>query len=301
MIERTQLPALELSRIIYGLWRLADDKNTTTSHVQAKLESCLAQGITTFDQADIYGDYASEKLFGTALKAAPALREQMQIITKCDIMLISDHYPARRVKYYDTSRTHLELSVNNSLSNMNIEQIDLLLIHRPDPLMDAAETGATLDDLIASGKVASVGVSNFRPYDWDLLQSNMKAKLQTNQIELSLLKTDPFTNGDLAFMQQHKIAPMAWSPLAGGALFDPNANSQTANLRTRLDVIAAEQNVGTDAVAVAWLLKHPAGILPVLGTNSLDRIAKLSDATKVDLDRETWYELYTLACGHEVP
>lgn len=301
MIERTKLPALELSRIIYGLWRLADDKNTATSHVQAKLESCLSQGITTFDQADIYGNYASEKLFGTALKAAPVLRAQMQIITKCDIMLTSELYPARRVKYYDSSRAHLEYSVNNSLANMNIEQIDLLLIHRPDPLMDAAETGAALDDLIASGKVASVGVSNFRSYDWDLLQSNMKARLQTNQIELSLLATDPFTNGDMAFMQQHKIAPMAWSPLAGGELFNPKANTQIINLRNRLDIIAAEQHVGADAVAIAWLLRHPAGILPVLGTNSLDRIARLSEATKVDIDRETWYELYTLACGHEVP
>lgn len=301
MIERSQLPALELSRIIYGLWRLADDKNTTASHVQEKLESCLSQGITTFDQADIYGDYASEKLFGTALKAAPALRAQMQIITKCDIMLTSDHYPARRVKYYDTSRKHIQDSVNNSLANMNIEQIDLLLIHRPDPLMDAAETGATLDDLISSGKIASVGVSNFRSYDWNLLQSNMNAQLQTNQIELSLLATDAFTNGDMAFMQQHKIAPMAWSPLAGGELFNPKANTQISNLRNRLDVIAEEQNVGADAMAIAWLLKHPAGILPVVGTNSLDRIAKLSDATNVDIDRETWYELYTLACGHEVP
>ena len=300
MIDRTKLPALELSRLIYGLWRLADDKNTATSHVQAKLESCLSQGITTFDQADIYGDYESEKLFGTALKDAPALRAQMEIITKCDIMLISDKYPDRRVKYYDTSRAHLEHSVNNSLANMNIEQIDLLLIHRPDPLMNAAETGAALDALIAGGKVASVGVSNFRSYDWELLQSNMKATLQTNQIELSLLATDAFTNGDMAYLQQHKIAPMAWSPLAGGQLFD-QTNAQVKPLRTRLDAIAAEQNVGSDAVAIAWLLKHPAGILPVLGTNSLDRIAKLSDATKVEISREAWYELYTLACGHEVP
>jgi len=301
MIERMQLPAIELSRIIYGLWRLADDENTSVSHVQAKIESCLSQGITTFDQADIYGDYASEKLFGTALKDAPELRDQIQIITKCDIMLMSDHYPQRRVKYYDTSREHLQYSVDNSLANMNIEQIDMLLIHRPDPLMDAEETGAALDELIASGKVATVGVSNFRPYDWELLQSNMKAKLQTNQIELSLLTCDTFTNGDLTFLQQHKIAPMAWSPLAGGALFDTNASELVVALRGRLDIIAAEQNVGSDAVAIAWLLKHPSGILPVLGTNSLERIAKLSDACKVDLDRETWYELYTLACGHEVP
>lgn len=300
MMERAQLPALELSRIIYGLWRLADDKNASTEHVQAKLESCLAQGITSFDQADIYGGYESEKLFGKAIKAAPGLREKMEIITKCDIMLLSDKYPDRRVKYYDTSKQHLELSVNNSLANMHIEQIDLLLIHRPDPLMNAAETGAALDDLIASGKVASVGVSNFRSYDWELLQSNMTAKLQTNQIELSLLATDAFTNGDLAFLQQHKIAPMAWSPLAGGELFD-QSNSQIAGLRARLDAIGSEQQVSADAVAIAWLLMHPAQILPVLGTNSLERIARLSDSTRVEIDRETWFELYELACGQEVP
>lgn len=300
-MQRVKLPALELSRIVYGLWRLGDDNDTSEAHVQAKIESCLAQGITSFDQADIYGDYASEKIFGSALKAVPALRDQMEIITKCDIMLISDKYPDRRVKYYDTSREHLELSVNNSLANMHIEQIDLLLIHRPDPLMDAAETGAALDELVASGKVKSVGVSNFRPPDWDLLQANMKSKLQTNQVEINLLATDAFTNGDLNFMQQHQIIPMAWSPLAGGQLFNQNADSRVSALRSRLESIAAEQNVGSDAVAIAWLLKHPTTILPVLGTNSLSRIEKLSDATRVELDRETWFELYTLACGHEVP
>ena len=300
-MQRVNFPALELSRLIYGLWRLGDDPDTSSAHVQAKLESCLSQGITSFDQADIYGDYASEKILGNALKASPALRDQMEIITKCDIMLISDKYPDRRVKYYDTSGEHLELSVNNSLQNMHIEQIDLLLIHRPDPLMDAAETGAALDALIASGKVKSVGVSNFQASDWDLLQSNMKAKLQTNQVELSLLATDAFTNGDLNFMQQHKINPMAWSPLAGGQLFDENADDRVLALRGKLEAIASEQNVGSDAVAIAWLLKHPTTILPVLGTNSLSRIATLSDATRVKLDRETWFELYTLACGHEVP
>jgi len=300
-MERVKLPDIELSRIVYGLWRLGDDTNTSPDHVQAKIESCLQQGISSFDQADIYGDYESEKLLGAALKAAPALREQMEIITKCDIMLLSDKYPERRVKYYDTSAEHLTLSVDNSLSNMNIEQIDLLLLHRPDPLMNAAETGATLDALIKSGKVKSVGVSNFRPHDWKLLQANTNAKLQTNQVELSLLATTAFTDGDLAFMQQHSIVPMAWSPLAGGDLFGIQDNENINALRQRLNAIAMEQGVGADAIAIAWLLKHPVGIMPVLGTNSLPRIAKLSDAMTVNMDRETWFELYTLACGEEVP
>ena len=299
-MQRIKLPALELSRLAYGLWRLGDDPDTSAKHVQAKIESCLSQGITSFDQADIYGDYESEKLLGNTIKASPALRDQMEIITKCDIMLLSDKYPQRRVKYYDTSAAHLQHSVDASLANMNIEQIDLLLLHRPDPLMDAAETGASLDALIQTGKVKSVGVSNFKPYDWTLLQSNMQARLQTNQVELSLLATDAFTNGDLAYMQENKIVPMAWSPLAGGQLFSAQPSDNIKSLVTRLQTIGTEYGVAIDAVAIAWLLRHPAKIIPVLGTNSLARIASLSDALKVEMDRETWFELYTLARGEEV-
>ena len=299
-MQRIKLPALEISQLAYGLWRLGDDSDTSAKHVQTKIESCLSQGITTFDQADIYGDYESEKLLGNTIKASPALRDQMEIITKCDIMLLSDKYPQRRVKYYDTSAAHLQHSVDASLANMNIEQIDLLLLHRPDPLMDAAETGAALDALIKTGKVKSVGVSNFKPYDWTLLQSNMQARLQTNQVELSLLATDAFTNGDLAYMQENKIVPMAWSPLAGGQLFSAQPGDNIKSLVTRLQTIGTEYGVAIDAVAIAWLLRHPAKIIPVLGTNSLARIGSLSDALKVEMDRETWFELYTLARGEEV-
>ena len=300
-MQRVELQAIELSRLVYGMWRLADDANTSTAHIQAKIESCLAQGITSFDQADIYGGYACEALLGATLKTSPSLRDKMEIITKCDIKLISAKYPGRRVKHYDTSREHIEHSVNTSLDNMHTDRIDLLLIHRPDPLMDAEETGRTLDDLIASGKVRAAGVSNFRPHDWSLLQANMTTTLQTNQIELSLAASDAFTNGDLSFLQQHKVPPMAWSPLAGGRLFDTATDASMAVLIKRLDEIADEQNANRAAVAVAWLLKHPAGIMPVLGTNSLQRIAALSSALSINMDRETWFELYTLATGQEVP
>ena len=300
-MQRVKLQAIELSRLVYGMWRLADDKDTSTAHVQAKIEACLSQGITSFDQADIYGGYACEALLGATLKTAPSLRDKMEIITKCDIKLISAKYPDRRVKHYDTSREHIENSVNTSLDNMQTDRIDLLLIHRPDPLMDAEETGRTLDDLIDRGKVRAAGVSNFRSHDWSLLQANMNTTLQTNQIELSLAATDAFTNGDLSFLQQHKVPPMAWSPLAGGRLFDTAADASAAALIKRLDEIADTQNADRAAVAVAWLLKHPAGIMPVLGTNSLQRIAALSSALSVNMDRETWFELYTLATGQEVP
>lgn len=297
-MERLDLtPDLSLSRLVYGMWRLGDDADTSAGHVQAKIEACLEQGITSFDQADIYGGYTSEAILGTALKAAPSLRDKMEIVTKCGINLVSGAFPERRVKHYDTSAAHIAASVDRSLANMAIEQIDVLLIHRPDPFMDHHETGAALDAVIASGKVRAVGVSNFKPWDWNLLQSAMKNKLVTNQIELSLLETAPFINGDLAFLQQHAIAPMAWSPLAGGRLFD----EKNKHLNDALSDIGRRFDVGADAVAIAWLIQHPAGIVPVLGTNNLSRIRRISDANKVEIDRETWFALYTKATGHEVP
>lgn len=290
-------PDLSLSRLVYGMWRLGDDDNTAPAHVQAKVESCLAQGITTMDQADIYGGYTAEAIFGAALRAAPGLRDQIEIVTKCDIVAPAGRHSAARVKYYDTSAAHITASVEASLRDMATDRIDLLLIHRPDPLLDPSETGPALDALVASGKVRSVGVSNFRPWDFDLLQSGMQTPLATNQIELSLRAHQGFANGDVAFHQRHGQPLMAWSPLAGGSLL----SGADLHLRDALHRIGAEQGTDWSAVAVAWLLHHPARILPVMGTNSLERIGKLSDACRVEMDRQTWFELYTHAMGHEVP
>jgi len=297
MMERIDLASGQsVSRLVYGMWRLGDDTDTSPAHIQAKIEACLAQDITTMDQADIYGDYGAEALLGACFQAAPHLRDKVEIITKCDIVAPVGRYASARVKYYDTTRAHIHASVETSLKLMNIEQIDLLLIHRPDPLMDHVETGRALDDLIDSGKVAAVGVSNFRPWDWSLIQSAMDNLLATNQIELSVVAHEPFTNGDIAFLQEHGVPPMAWSPLAGGALFS-NAH---APLMAKLSEIASAQNVDAAAVAIAWLLHHPSKPIPVMGTNNLQRIANLADATKVVIDRETWFDIYTAALGREV-
>ncbi len=295
-MERVTLGKVDLSRLVYGMWRLGDDPETSPAHVQAKIEACLAQGITTMDQADIYGGYTAENLLGAALKAAPGLRDRIEIVTKCDIVAPVGRHSAARVKYYDTSAAHITASVEASLREMATDRIDLLLIHRPDPLMDQIETGRALDALVADGKVRAVGVSNFRPWDFSLLQSAMTTPLVTNQIELSLNRRDPFTNGDLAFLQERRIAPMAWSPLAGGHL----RAEGDGGLSTRMDEIGKAAGTDWTAVAVAWLLHHPAGIIPVLGTNTLSRIAAISDALRVPMDRQTWFELLTLAQGHEV-
>ena len=287
---------LSLSRMAYGMWRLGDDKDTSPAHVQAKVDACLAEGITTMDQADIYGGYMAEEIFGNALKGT-SLRSEIEIVTKCDIVAPAGRHAQARVKYYDTSRQHITQSVEDSLRLMGIEQIDLLLIHRPDPMMDHHETGTTLDDLVASGKVSNIGVSNFRPWDMDLLQSAMKTRLVTNQIEISVIANDAFTNGDLAYLQRHDIKPMAWSPLAGGALFT-DANASLIAIMKRL---GDKQGGDTSAVALAWLMAHPANIIPVVGTNNLDRLRALSTAFDVELGREDWFEIYTAALGHEVP
>ena len=288
---------LSLSRLIYGMWRLGDDDNTSPAHVQAKIEACLEQDITTMDQADIYGGYEAEEILGTALKQAPHLRDKIEIVTKCDIIAPVGRHAAARVKYYDTSAAHITQSVEDSLRLMGIDQIDLLLVHRPDPFMDHNETGATLDRLIQEGKVKAVGVSNFKLHDWTLLQSAMSQPLVTNQIEISVVANQAFINGDIAYLQERQIAPMAWSPLAGGALFDGSRPALLAAL-TRM---AEAHEVDATAVAVAWLMAHPARIMPVMGTNNLDRIRRISDALKVKMDRQSWFEIYEVANGYEVP
>lgn len=295
-MERVTLSdRLELSRIIYGMWRLADDADTSPAHVEAKIQTALDQGITTFDQADIYGGYVAETILGGALKANSSLRAQMEIVTKCDIVVDAGRHAGVRVKHYDTSKAYIDASVDASLTEMGIEHIDLLLIHRPDPFMDHQETGAALDALVTLGKVGAVGVSNFRPWDWELLQSAMTNQLVTNQIEISLAEISPFTNGDLAFHQRQGHHLMAWSPLGGGSLM-----SDAGAVGTVLDRVAKEQGVDRGAVAVAFLLAHPAKLLPVMGTNSLPRIAGISDALKVKMDRQTWFQLYEAALGREV-
>ena len=293
-MERINLtPDLSLSRMIYGMWRLGDVDDTSPKAVQAKIEACLEQGITTMDQADIYGGYLAEEIMGAGL--TQAIKDQIEVVTKCDILVPAGRYSDVPGKYYDTSRAHILASVDHSLRLMGIDKIDILLIHRPDPLMDHHETGAALDEVVASGKVRAVGVSNFKLHDWTLLQSAMKSQLVTNQIEMSLGAHDAFINGDLAYLQERSVAPMAWSPLGGGALM-----TEDTPLTAVMEEVANANSVDRAAVAVAWLLAHPAKIMPVMGTNNINRIRGLSDAFNVDMPRTTWFKLYEAALGHEV-
>jgi predicted oxidoreductase len=288
---------ITFSELAYGVWRLAESQPTTSS-TEAKIQACLDQGITTFDHADIYGDYQCEQLFGDALKANPSLRSQMELVSKCDIALISEKYPQRRVKYYDTSRKYIFQQVEQSLKHLNSDYLDTLLIHRPDPLMDVEETGAALDDLIKQGLVRTVGVSNFSVWQWKLLQSKMTNRLITNQIEINLFEQSSLWDGTLEAMQFDQLLPMAWSPLAGGQLFNQALNPELESVLKRIE---QNQRCQREHIALAWLRMHPANILPVVGTNNQARIKALHQFNNVELDRETWFELLTAAKGSEVP
>ena len=297
-MERIQLSEyINISRLVYGMWRLTDDKDNSIKHIEKKLSLCLDQGISTFDQADIYGDYSAEEVFGRVIKANKSIRKKIEIITKCNIIAPCGRYADETLKYYNTSKEHIINSVNNSLTNMHTDYIDLLLLHRPDPFMNADETGQALDMLIKSGKIRAAGVSNFKPWDWCLLQSRMNNQLLTNQIEFSLLNYTPLTNGDLSFHYEKKIPIMAWSPLGGGRLLSEKKTSLYLCLKN----IAKKYDVDISTIALAWILAHPSQILPVVGTNNLKRIGNLHKATETKIERKNWFELYSASVGHEVP
>ena len=290
----------EFSRTAHGLWRLKDwDKSPI--QIREMIHYCIELGITTFDHADIYGDYNCEKLFGAALAESSIRRADIQLVTKCGIKLVSKNRPETSIKHYDTSASHILDSVEDSLKNLRTDYIDLLLIHRPDPLMNAEEVGKAFSRLKESGKVLHFGVSNFLPSQFELLSSQMDLPLVTNQIEYSVLNTEAQDNGILDMCQRLRISPMAWSPLGGGTLFNEHTE-QIVRLRQVLKNIADEFEVNSiDQVALAWILNHPAGFVVVLGTGKIDRIKRAVEAEKIKLSREQWFKIWRASVGCEVP
>lgn len=285
---------LTISRIAYGLGRPADVPSDGPDALRARIEAALAEGITTIDQPDQCGDHQSATALGAVVRAAPGLRDKIEIVAKAG--LIEAAGTPRRVCHYDLSPAHLTASVEASLRDLGTDRLDLLLLSRRDPLMRPADTGAALDRLVTEGKLRAVGVSNFRPFDTALLQSEMQTRLQVNQIELSLAAMDALENGDLAAIEQTRMIPMGWSPLAGGALLAGAEPDLLAAMREMAGALGCE----ISALAVAWLLAHPAGIVPVIGTTNVARIAELARAAQITLSRDQWFALYTAARGREL-
>jgi predicted oxidoreductase len=287
-----------LSPIVAGAWRLHEWGWQAQQTLQW-IEQCADLGVTSFDHADIYGGYRVEALFGEALALQPGLRERLQVITKCGIKLVLPARPTHRVKSYDSSRAHLLASVDNSLQALRTDRIDLLLIHRPDALMDAGEVAQTIDTLKRAGKVLHFGVSNFTPAQFELLDA--ATPLATNQIELHPLQRTALHDGTLDQAQRLRRRPMIWSPLAGGRLLGGDESPDAQRVRWVLGAVAARLGVTPATLAFAWLLRHPSRPLPVAGSRRIDALREAVAALALPLDAETWYEIWQAGTGHDVP
>ena len=287
---------LTLSPIIAGLWRIVSWNLSVDERVRW-IEQALELGITSFDHADIYGDYQAEAQFGEALKAAPALRRRMQLVTKCCIRLRSTQRPYR-INYYDTSTGYIRTQVEQSLRNLHTEQLDLVLIHRPDYLMDAAALAETFATLTLEGKVAHWGVSNHTTSQFALLHQHHP--LLTNQVELSPLQMDALDDGTLDQAQQLGLRPMIWSPLGGGRLFTGD-DAQAVRVRAEMTAIAHARSISLTTLAFAWALRHPSRPQVITGTGRIDGLREAVAALNVELDPEDWYAIWTASKGHSVP
>jgi len=255
-------------------------------------------GVTTFDHADIYGDYQVEALFGEALATDPGLRHRVQLVTKCGIRLISSHRPAHRIKSYDTSRQHIVESVEASLRALRTEFIDLLLLHRPDFLLDPDEVTEAFLTLHEDGKVLHLGVSNHSPSQFALLHHRLP--LATNQVELSPLQLTALADGTLDQCREFGVRPMTWSPLAGGRLAT-GRDAEAQRVQGVLRDIGRERGVSAATVAYAWNLRHPSRPVPLTGTRRVAAIREAVDALRLTLTREEWYRIWQAGAGHEVP
>ena len=276
----------------WGTW----DAKYSTQEYAALIQQCIDNGITTFDHADIYGHYTTEADFGKALALQQGIRGNIQLITKCGINLVTENRPQNTIKSYNTSAKHIVSSVEQSLKNFNTDYLDCLLIHRPDPLLNAAEVASAIDSLIQSGKVLEFGVSNFLPHQSALLQQHIK--LSYNQIELSLTHTAPLLDGTLEYAMQHGTGIMVWSPLGQG-IFAGDHPRKEALLKC-LNLLAEKYQCYPSQIPIAWLNQLPCKPIPVVGSTQINRIVQAKDALNIAMDKEDWYLLLEVATGKEV-
>jgi predicted oxidoreductase len=292
----TRQGGLELSRVVAGMWRMAEWAMSVEQRV-ALIEQCIALGVTSFDHADIYGGYTVEGLFGEALRARPSLRDQMQLVSKCGIKLLSPRRPQHAIQHYDTTAAHIIASSEESLRQLHTDRLDLLLIHRPDPLMDFDEIAEAFSSLRKAGKVLHFGVSNFTRHQFESL--NRRIELATNQVEFSPLHTAPMFDQTFDGMQDLRVAPMAWSPLGGGRLFTSN-DANAESLRLVIKEIADRINQPFASVVFAWIMQLPSRPVPITGSGRFEAIAVAVQGSTFTLARDDWFRILRAARGHEV-
>jgi predicted oxidoreductase len=297
---------LTVSRLAYGCMRIAGTWNPKEitpereANGRAALLAAYEAGYTLFDHADIYCAGGCESIHGRLLKDSPELRRQTIIATKCGIRFGDDKSPHR----FDFSKEHILWSVDQSLERLGIEQIDLYQLHRPDVLMEPAEVAEAFEILHRQGKVKRFGVSNFFPNQYDLLAQFVPFPLVVNQLEMHLGYLDPFVNGTTDQCQARNVTPLAWSPLGGGWLGAggkvPEGDKREKILEV-LDAHAEKYGVSRTVMSLAWLMRHPSGIVPIVGSANPVNIADAAKADGIHLERDDWYRIYIAARGRGLP
>ncbi|HKN03889.1 MAG TPA: aldo/keto reductase family oxidoreductase [Buttiauxella sp.] len=286
----------EFSRLVMGYWRLME-WNMSARQLASFIEEHVDLGITTADHADIYGGYQCEAAFGDAMRLVPHLRQKMEIVTKCGIATTAN--PDHALGHYITDKSHIISSADTSLQKLATDYLDLLLIHRPDPLMDADEVAEAFTSLHQSGKVRHFGVSNFTPAQFTLLQSRLPFTLATNQVEISPVHQPTILDGTLDQCQQLRIHPMAWSCLGGGSLFNDEAFQP---LRDELRAVGDELGAETiEQVVYAWVMRLPAKPLPIIGSGKIERVRSAIHSLSLDMSRQQWFRIRKAALGYDVP
>lgn len=262
------------------------------------IDACLDMGLKDFDHADIYGAYTTEEEFGTVLTRRPELRSRLRVTTKCGIMMPAAGRKAFRTKHYNSTGSHIRASVESSLSKLAVEKIDLLLLHRPDLLLDADDVAATIQELKTEGKVLNFGVSNYTNAQMRYLSS--RVELQMNQLEISVLNPEALFDGSIDFCKERKIAVSAWSPLGGGGLFGTEKSTKEQRIWKALKALTTKYNASADQLLIAWLNTMPFNVVPVVGTSQIARVKSALEAMEITLDREDWYALLEASRGCEV-
>lgn len=270
--------------------------NLSTKAMEYFIDGCLDMGLPMFDHADIYGDHTTEEAFGNVVRRRPDLKNRVQLISKCGIVNPSVKNPVP-IKHYNSSKSYITPSIEQSLKNLGTDHLELFLIHRPDSLLNPYEVAEAIDRAKEAGKIKHFGVSNFSPSQFDLL--NTVTPLATNQIEASTLHLEPFMDGTLDQLYRLGKTPTAWSPMGGGAIFT-SKDERSKRILTVANELANIHSCSVDQILIAWLLRHPSGIVPVMGSTNLDRLKSASDAQGIVLSHEDWYKLWIASTGQEV-
>lgn len=289
-MNKTTLSPIIAGTMNWGVW----DKNLTINEMESMIQICLENKITTFDHADIYGSYTTESDFGKAFAASKIAREKMELISKCGIQMIAENRN-NTIKHYDYSKAHIIASVERSLINLQTDYLDVFLLHRPSPLMQADEIAEAVSLLKAEGKIIDFGLSNFTSSQTELIRQ--KTEVNYNQIQFSATNYEPMVDGSLDYMQLHEIQPMSWNPL--GSIFRED-NAQTHRLKKLLATLVSKYGLGSDTLLLSWVLRHPAKVLPIAGTVNVARIQSLHKAIALELDKEDWFAIWAESMGEDV-